>query len=311
MRLGGVAQLLLDQVGKLGLAAEQLLQALALGLELVLLAADLHLLELGEVAQAQFEDRLGLAVREPEGLDQRGLGLVLLADDADHLVDVEVGGEQPLEDMQAVLDLAQTVLETPAHRGTTEAQPLAEQVGQRHHPRAAVQADHVHVDADVLLEVGGSEEMRHQRLDIDPVGARLDHQPRRFLMGRLVAQVGHHGQLLGLHLGGDLLQHLGSAHLVGQRGDHHVALLAHIAATQFHGATTALVELSQVAVRRDDLRLGGKVGGRQVPEQVGRGGLGVAQQMAGGLDYLVHVVRRDVGGHAHGDAGAAVEQHVR
>ncbi len=55
----------------------------------------------------------------------------------------------------------------------------------------------------------------------------------------------------------------------------------------------------------------GKSGSRQVPDQVRSGGLGVAQQVTGGLDHLVHVVGRDIGGHAHGDAGAAVEQHMR
>jgi hypothetical protein len=41
----------------------------------------------------------------------------------------------------------------------------------------------------------------------------------------LVAQVGDHRQLLGLHLRGDLLQHLGPGDLVRQRGDDDVAVL--------------------------------------------------------------------------------------
>jgi hypothetical protein len=39
-------------------------------------------------------------------------------------------------------------------------------------------------------------------------------------------------------------------------------------------------------------------------------GLGVLQQVQAGVDDLVEVVRRDVGGHAHRDAGAAVDQQV-
>jgi hypothetical protein len=37
---------------------------------------------------------------------------------------------------------------------------------------------------------------------------------------------------------------------------------------------------------------------------------GVAQQVQAGVDHLVEVVRRDVGGHAHRDAGRAVDQQV-
>ena len=38
-------------------------------------------------------------------------------------------------------------------------------------------------------------------------------------------------------------------------------------------------------------------------------GLGVADQVAGGLGHLAQVVRRDLGRHAHRDARGAVQQH--
>ena len=44
--------------------------------------------------------------------------------------------------------------------------------------------------------------------------------------------------------------------------------------------------------------------------QVVHGGVGVVDEVAHGVAHLVEVVRRDVGGHAHGDAGRAVDQQV-
>ena len=50
------------------------------------LSTDLHLLQPGELAQAGVEDGVGLKVRKAEGLDQPGLGFLLIANDADHLI---------------------------------------------------------------------------------------------------------------------------------------------------------------------------------------------------------------------------------
>ena len=84
--------------------------SVALGGERLLLLADLHLLELGEVAQAGVEDLLGLLVRELEALHQHRLRLILAADDADHLVEIEEGDQQAIEDVQAPGDLVEAVL---------------------------------------------------------------------------------------------------------------------------------------------------------------------------------------------------------
>ena len=70
--------------------------------ELLLLVADLHFLELGEMAQLGFEDRLGLDLGELEALHEHGLRLVLAADDADHLVEIEIRRQQAIEDVQAL-----------------------------------------------------------------------------------------------------------------------------------------------------------------------------------------------------------------
>ena len=63
-----------------------------------MLGADLHLLQFRQRPQAEVQDSFGLHVRELELRDQLGLGLVLEADDADDLIDIEVGDQVAVED---------------------------------------------------------------------------------------------------------------------------------------------------------------------------------------------------------------------
>ncbi len=149
--------------------------------------------------------------------------------------------------MQTIHHLLEPVFE-PAGDGTgAELQPLGQQGAQVLDLRTAVEADDIEVDAVAALQVGGGEQVQHQRLHIDAVGTRHDHQPGRILMVRLVAQILHHGQLLVLHLVGDLLQHLGAGHLEGQRGDDDVTILALVAGPHAHTAGTGLVGGAQLA----------------------------------------------------------------
>ena len=91
------------------LGTQRLFQRVALGGQFRLFAADLHLLQFREVAQLQLQDGLGLLVAQPEARHQGRLGLVLVADDRDHLVDVEEGDQQAVEDVQAAQHLVQPV----------------------------------------------------------------------------------------------------------------------------------------------------------------------------------------------------------
>ena len=104
-------QFVLDQLLQLGLAGEDRDDLLALGGELVLLAADLHLLQPRQLAQLGFEDVVGLLLAQLEARHQHRLGLVLAADDADHLVQVEERDQQAFQQVQAALDLVEAVVE--------------------------------------------------------------------------------------------------------------------------------------------------------------------------------------------------------
>ena len=141
-----------------------------------------------------------------------GFGSSSRADDADHLVEVEVGDQQAVEDVQPRVRPCSR--RCASRRTTVSMRNASHSSSSALSPktlRPAVEADDVEVDAVGALEVGGGEQVRHQLLDVDAVGARRDHQARRVLVVRLVAQVLHHRQLLGAHLRGDLLEHLRAA----------------------------------------------------------------------------------------------------
>src|SRR3546814_5227483 len=65
--------------------------------------------DLAQGAQAHVENRLSLDVAQLPALHHLRLRIVLLADDADHLVEVEVGDEVAIEHLEAMSDLLETV----------------------------------------------------------------------------------------------------------------------------------------------------------------------------------------------------------
>ena len=70
-----------------------------------------------------------------------------------------------------------------------------------------------------------------------------------------------------------------------------------------------LVGLADAGAAHDDAA-GGEVRALEVAHQTDAGERRIVDQGDGGGDDLAQVVRRDVGGHAHGDARAAVDEQV-
>ena len=64
----------------------------------------------GQLAQADFKNVFSLPVTEVKAGNQRGLGLIGLADDGNHLVNIEQHQLPPFEDVDAVQHLVQAVL---------------------------------------------------------------------------------------------------------------------------------------------------------------------------------------------------------
>src|SRR3546814_4745578 len=85
--LGVFLELVTDQFLHLLVVAEQRFETRTLIGELCLLAFDLHFLKLLQVTQLEVKDPFSLRIRQRKDADQFCLGIVLEANDADHLVD--------------------------------------------------------------------------------------------------------------------------------------------------------------------------------------------------------------------------------
>ena len=142
---------------------------------------------------------------------------------------------------------------------------------------------------------------------------RLDDDADLFLVIRLVADVLDHRQLLLAHLRGDLLDDLVARDLVGQLGDDDDALVLVflVDRARLEAAVAGVVDVEQLRARRDDLAAGRQIRTLHVLHERARLRVGLIEQMDAGLRDFAQVVRRNVGGHADGDALRAVEQHVR
>ena len=88
-----------DEFAQTLLVAEDGLELIALLGELFLLAANLHLFELGKMTELGLEDGFGLLFAQLEALHEHRLRLILATDDADHLIEIEIRDEQAIEDV--------------------------------------------------------------------------------------------------------------------------------------------------------------------------------------------------------------------
>ncbi len=188
---------------------------------------------------------------------------------------------------------------------------LGQDVLEAHDARPAVEPDDVQVDAIVALEVGGGEEVVHHLHHVDPVRARHDDEARGVLMVGLVADVFHHGKLLRANLLRHLLLHFAAGHLVWQRGDDGVAVFDLIRRARLEAADALVVNLHEVGARGDDLCARRQIRALHELQELARGGFRLFKQVNAGVRHFAQVVRRDIGGHADGDAGGAVQQQVR
>ena len=318
--VGGVVgpdldQLVLDHLAELGVVGQDRLQ-LGDGLaQLGQLGLQLLAAEPGQARQLHVEDVLGLHVGELEGLgDERlpGGGLVGRGPDGgDDLVDEIEGLDEAFDDVGPVPCLAQSELGAPGDDldlvPDVGLERLEEVEGAGH---AVDQGDHVdrvaRLQRRVLVEVVEHDEARGVALEGDlELGLAL---------GGGVVDVGDAlddlvvDQLLDLGRGGrdrGLVRHLGD--------DDGVALLALDdlgPGPQLHRALAGGVGVDH-ALAAHEQSAGGEVRCLDELHQVLDLGLGVLEEVDGGVDDLAQVVGRDLRRHADGDALGAVDEQVR
>ena len=184
-----------------------------------MLAAQLHLLQPRELAKAGVEDRLGLDVGQLEDFDQPRLGLFLIADDADHLVEIEEGDQHPVEDVQALFDLG------PGDGGRGGPATRADGRGKACSRPFSPCTPGAPEASSTFMLTGKRDSSRSEALNkalpprfgLDVAGLALQHDAH--VLGGLNAHVAQELRLLGLDQLGQLLDQLGLFHVVGDLGD--------------------------------------------------------------------------------------------
>ncbi|MCW0466481.1 hypothetical protein NB705_003554 [Xanthomonas sacchari] len=249
---------------------------------------------LGQHALARF-------VRVRRGLDQ-----------LDHLVDVGERDGQAFEDVRAGARLAQFEDGAAGDHFAAVADERLQHLLEVHQLRAAVDQRH-HVDAEHRLHLGLLVQVVQHHVG-GFAALDLDVDAHAVLVG-LVAQLADAFELLFLDQLGDLLDQPRLVDLVRDLGDHDrfaavvldldLGLGAHA-----HAAAAGAIAGDDAGGAVDD------AGSREIragdvlhqPVDVD---LRIVDQRQAGVDRLGQVVRRDVGGHAHRDAGRAVDQQAR
>ena len=331
----GVELDLLDQRAlQRGGVVQDVFEPALLDAQFLQLLFDLDGFQAGQLAQADFEDVLGLPVAQAEALDQCGLRLVGRANDANHLVDVEQHQLPAFEHVHAIEYLGQPVLGAPLHRGRAERDPLGQDLAQAFLRRPAVGADHRQVDRRRAFERGVGEQRGDQLLLLHRARLRLEHEAHLGLLARFVAyRVEHrkHAQpqlhLLGgerllagldLRVGQllDFFEHLLRARTRRQLGDDELPLATRQvfdlpARPHLQAAAARRVGGADVFSTADDLAAAGVVGAGDQRGELVVGELVVADQRHRCGRDLAQVVARHFGGQADRDAARAVEQHER
>ena len=296
------------------LAAQNFLQLGDARLDLLQLFRDLFALHLRQAVQLQVQDGLRLAIGELPALHEAFLGLLGRLAAADELDDFVQMIERLLvteQDVLALFGFAQVKARAPQHDFAAMLQEQPQELHQPHLARLASgdgQQDHAErfLHLRVLVEVVQDQLRLFAALD-------LDHHAHAVAVG-FVAHVGDAFDLLGLHQLGDALDQARLVHLVGKLGDDDVfAVFAHLfdGGLGAHGEAAAALLVGLLdAFAAGDVAAGGEIGAGNQLQNLSERRVGLVQKQDGGFDDFLQVVRRDIRGHADGDAAGAVHQQI-
>ena len=231
----------------------------------------------------------------------------------DDLVDVVLCDEQTLQQVGTGLCVLQVIAGAADDDLLLKGQIFVDDVAQGEDLRLGlVIHQRQHIDGEGGLQLGLCKQAVEYHLRIG-VPLQLDDDPHTVAV-RLVPDVGDALQTLVLHLIGHALDEHPLIHLIRQLRDDDAGavvaeLLELVAGPHHHPATAGGVGGPDAAASHDKAT-GGEVGTLDIGHQVRQRGIGIIQHVDAGSDDLPQVVGRDVGGHAHGDAGGAVDQQI-
>ncbi len=212
-----------------------------------------------------------------------------------------------------MLDLGQAMFGAAQQHLAPVVEPLAQGFGEADHHRHAAFHQHVHVERNAVFQLGELEQRFHQQLGVDRARLRLDHQPDVF--GRFIAHVGNQREFLVVEQLGQLLDQARLLHQPGNFGDDDdirpaagVFLLP--ARAHAERAAPGIVGFRNRRRRIDDDAADGEVRALDPFQQRAAARFRVVDQIKRGVAQLRHVVRRDGGRHADGDALRAVGEQI-
>ena len=219
--------------------------------------------------------------------------------------------EKPFQNVRALLRFAQVILRAAPDHVDAMVNELLQRVNQRQRARLAVN-DGQHDHPERLLELRVLVEIvqNHFRLL-----AALDLNDNAHAIAvRLVADVGDALDFLVLHQLRDALNDLGFVDLEGNLGDDDLNFFLGGTLDGRLGAHGELAAAGAVGVFDPALAVnvgaGGEVRAGNERQHLVDGSRGLVQQQDGGFDDLRQVVRRNLGGHAHGDSVRSVDQQA-
>ena len=176
----------------------------------------------------------------------------------------------------------------------------------------AILVNRQHVDGERSLHRCEFEELRHHHLR---AGVALQFDLDASVLRGKVAHAGDAGEDLFVDELRDTFLQNGAVHAVWHAADDDVGAASGIFLdlhfTAHPHRATAGAEVFFDATDAADLAGHRKVGALHVLHQLGQRDLGVVDLRADRLDHFAEVVRREIGGHAHRDTGAAVDEEVR
>src|SRR5208282_6597106 len=114
--------------------------------EIALFLAQRHLLETAQAPQARVEDIDDLQLAEAEAGLQRLLRILLLADDPDHLVEVEEDDDHAGEQLEPLVDRSEAMARAADEHDAAVVEPLLEGFAERDDFRRDAVDQNVHVD---------------------------------------------------------------------------------------------------------------------------------------------------------------------
>ena len=234
------------------------------------------------------------------------------ADDLDHVVDVVERDAVADQDVLALAGFAQFVGGAPADDVHAVLDEKAQQFEQAEFARLAGD-DREQNHAERFLHLGHLEQFVQDDLRLF-VALHFDDDAHAVAVA-FVANVGDAINLFVLDQARDVFDQARFVDLIRQLGDDDV--LAVLAAL-FDGGLGAYLERAAAgfvglfdAFAAVDVAGGGKIRAGNQLHHFFQIGVGLFDQQDGGFDDFLQIVRRNVGGHAHGDTGGTVDQQIR